>query len=105
MNRYELHIYRDIVINGYMRTWLKTHRAYCHVDELIANPAIFPEQTLSLEQRVAWAKANKQAGCVWIVTSRGYHPDCDFSLAAISYVPPMKYRHISKVWRRAYESV
>lgn len=105
MNKYEKHLYIPMVIGEYVLTWLKYHRAYCHVDDLLANPAIFPEQTWSLAERTAWALDCKLHGEVWVVSCPPMHKGCMFSLQAQKRVPDMNYKHISKVWRLANESV
>lgn len=105
MNKYEKHLLKAMGPTQYVKDWLFVHRAWCHVDELITNPAIFPEQTWPLSERLNWALNCKLEGLAWILSGPPQHSGCDFSIMSSKTVPHMKYRHISKVWRLAHESV
>jgi hypothetical protein len=105
MNKYEVYLQKTVGRALYVIDWLSVHRAYCHIDELIRNPGIFPQQTtaFTLEDRRQWALEQWDNGCRWIVSGAREHDGCKFSLMAQESVPTMRYHHINKVWRMACE--
>lgn len=109
MNRYEKHYLNTQFKIDYVRDMVagSTQRFgyWCTIDELIENPELFPEQTLSLEDRRDWAMDQRDMGRLFVVSGSAFHPACLFSLSATRIPPPMRYRHVSKVWRDANEQV
>jgi hypothetical protein len=103
MNKYEVYLQKTVGRSIYVMDWLSVHRAYCHIDEVISNPGMFPQQTpeFTLEDRRQWAITHRDNGCQWIVSGRRMHDDCRYSLVAQKDVPRMQYRHINKVWKQA----
>ena len=67
------------------------------IDEVIARPEIFPLQ-VTLEYRMTLLAGWKREGGLFIVTgSRGV--DGLYRIMALDRPPPLRYRHISKLWR------